>query len=94
MKRNDEQEYTWTVGDLVSLRERLAKMDGLQDQTAKEVKEINNKLDGILENLQKSSHVVVDNTSNSKDKLSVIAVIVVSAVFMVIYTLNQLGLLK
>ena len=63
---SNNQEYTWTVGDVRALDERLTKMDS--------------KLDSIQDELAVKNHIVVDNTTRTDWKaIGVVAVSIIGA---------------
>lgn len=80
MPSSNQNEYTWTVQDVRDLDKRLSTLDS--------------KLDNIQAELSNRSHVIVDNSDNSKDKIAVYVAVAISVVFTFIYVANQLGLFK
>lgn len=81
------KEYTWTIKDYVDLSTRLSNIES-------DARVVRSALEEIKEELSSRSHIVVDNSTNSKERLTVIAVVVTSAVAGLLVTLNQLGVLK
>lgn len=86
-QRTSNKEYIWTVGDYVDLNNRLGNIESDARVVREDIKE-------IKDELSNRSHIVVDNTTNSKERLTVIAVVVTSAVAGLLVTLNQLGVIK